>query len=1170
MAGKLSFSIAINLLTENFKRGTSSVKNGLRSMQMQVLTFAAALGAGGIGLTDFVTRLIDVARETSRVTTALKNVSGGMGQFADNQRFLLDMAKKYGLEINALTGNFAKFTAASQVSGMSMANQRKIFESVSRACTAFGMSADDSNGVFLALSQMMSKGKISSEELRLQMGERLPIALQAMAKAAGVSVGGLDKLMKQGKLMSKDVLPGFADALNEMIPNVDTDNIETSVNRLKNAFTEFTNGTGIQSAYKGIIDWLTGAVQSAGENIKNIVIGTVAVISGIIAKSVTGWWGAMASSAAGLEAAALRSNTKLIAATATRIAAEIALEEAKVAANNATGTAALAAKMRVIQAEKALIAASAAEQVAIGNVKDAELKVLDAKRLADVKTTANALAAITRRRVAAEIELEAAKTGVITANSNQILAAQTRLATAQKTLAKLTTQEVAAQEAAKAATIQAASVKSAGWWSRAYTTMKAGAAKLVVSLQTMWSTFAPIAIISALTWIISKFIAIRQQAKETAAIFSNYLNQSRTVTHTPEIIQLKVLQDLYNKTNGNLSLKQQYLNKINSLLGKELKSNEDINSVINDRIKLLEATAKVDYHTREKISAQEEINQIFGKYGGSEGYEKAIRKQAKIEAKRNPLDNWANDFNSVTQDRNKINELVKKVNRADSEIKVNIEYAAKHSDGTPPPGGGEPDDKKTALQKAEEKYAQSIRELNAKAEIEKLSKNEYNKALDELNASMYIDAKGSGDKQILESKYLQNLQKAVANPLYSKGIGELEELHKKYAEEEGKLTNQLKNKQLTEKEYQEELRKLLTETSKAAGAISGVELESQAFIAAMQFNAKWLTKKPDMPKMESRDKTFDYKKSKADIAGEELDVAKRNLDKLKETAKGNVEQFSKELNAAMQNVTDLEQALKIATVIEDVKKLREELSDGIYSGMKDVASSADRLVSSFQNLDEVFDPESEASGWERLMAVWSALTNAVDSFMSICKMVENLTELTNKLALAQQTEAAINTTTTAVKVANAGTETTAELTALGTQTTAEAAASATKATAASVEMAAKSTSAYAAIPFVGVGLAAAQIVAMQAMIAAAAIPKFATGGIYMGGTATGDKGLARLNKGEMILNLGQQSRLFEAINSGRIGNDSASSLSVATKIRSKDLILIINNELKSQGKKPIS
>lgn len=43
-------------------------------------------------------------------------------------------------------------------------------------------------------------------------------------------------------------------------------------------------------------------------------------------------------------------------------------------------------------------------------------------------------------------------------------------------------------------------------------------------------------------------------------------------------------------------------------------------------------------------------------------------------------------------------------------------------------------------------------------------------------------------------------------------------------------------------------------------------------------------------------------------------------------------------------------------------------------------------------------------------------------------------------------------------------------------------------------MAAKSTAAYAAIPFVGVGLAAAQIAAMEAMIMAAGLPKFANGG----------------------------------------------------------------------------
>lgn len=282
MAGRLSFSIAINFLTENFRKGTNQVKAGFQAMQAQILTFAAALGVGGIGLSNLVTRFIEVAKETNRVTTALKNVSGSMSKFADNQRYLLDLAKKYGLEINALTGNYAKFTAAASISGMSMQEQRKIFESLSRATTAFGMSAEDSNGVFLALSQMMSKGKISSEELRSQMGERLPIALQAMAKAAGTSVAGLDKLLKEGKLLSADVLPRFADALNEMLPNVDTDNLETSLNRLKNAFTGLVNKSDVQSKYKSIIDWLTGYIQTAADNIQSLITYVVTAISVLV------------------------------------------------------------------------------------------------------------------------------------------------------------------------------------------------------------------------------------------------------------------------------------------------------------------------------------------------------------------------------------------------------------------------------------------------------------------------------------------------------------------------------------------------------------------------------------------------------------------------------------------------------------------------------------------------------------------------------------------------------------------------------------------------------------------------------------------------------------------------------------------------------------------------
>lgn len=360
MGKKLSFSIAVNLLTENFKKGTNAVKSSLRSIQMQVITFAAALGAGGLGLAGLLTRFKDVARETSRVTTALKNVSTGTKGFTDNLRFVTDIAKKYGLEVNALTGNFAKFTASATQANMPMEHQKKVFESLSRSCTAFGLSAEDTNGVFLALSQMMGKGKISSEELRKQMGERIPIAMQAMASAAGVSMAGLEKLLQQGKLMSSEIIPKFAESLNNMIPNVDTDNVETSLNRLSNTFGEVVQKAGIVDKFKYVIDKVTVLIEIAGNNIMRIIMGVVGFISGTALKKVYTSYKETTNRAI---AEAERLNKSVLAAETQRIDAEKKLTAAQAEMDalsaDATAKKRIAAENKVNSAQKQLRSATA-------------------------------------------------------------------------------------------------------------------------------------------------------------------------------------------------------------------------------------------------------------------------------------------------------------------------------------------------------------------------------------------------------------------------------------------------------------------------------------------------------------------------------------------------------------------------------------------------------------------------------------------------------------------------------------------------------------------------------------------------------------------------------------------------------------------------------------------
>lgn len=1002
MAGKLSFSIAINLLTENFKRGTSSVKNAFRSMQAQILTFAAAMGFAGISLSNFFSQLIQVARETSKAVTALKNVSGSTAQFADNLRYTTQLAQKYGVYVNDITSNYAKFTAAASIAGMAIADQRKLFESLSRAAAGFGMSADDTNGMFLAITQMMGKGKIQAEELRGQLGERLPIAMQAMAKAAGTTVAGLDSIMKKGKLLSAEVLPKFADALNEMLPNVDTDNIETSLNRLKNAFQEFTQNTGIQSAYKTLIDSITGLVQKATKNIQALVAQLVAVLIGVSLGRFFKW-----------------------------IATQLAVAQ-----------------------RSAMVAASKAAKAA-GTAFD----------------------------------------------------------------------EVAWKAQSGAATVKVAFARS------------------LAAIRTAFMSMLPTAIFTGLAMLIAKIVEARNEAKRINNIFSDYRKSSLSV---PGVAESETLQQLYRiavNVNEAYNIRKNALDQINEKLGtsfsidqKNLTIQGDINKVIAQRIKLLEAQAASDYFVPQKIQAQDNIDKIYSQYDGGQ---KQLEKLAKFYLKNYSL-RWKisgepqalKDYRSVLQNQ-------KIVNHADSQIQGYTRESLSVPVSTPEP---EKSKKKTDLQKAEEAYAKSTKELTNKLDNRVISEKEYDRELQKLNKATYNTLSGLLTPEQAEKN--KTFQAAKAGKPDSKTY----EVETTYWDEMNKLSSQHAENYLTEKDYAKAKLELTEKTLKEISGMEDIGEAGRSFVDALNESADSLRKEVfKVPAYKERDKTYDYKKTdieklqaerdskrsyadkiKGKIGGdtdeleEKLKAAKGNLETIKKEYGKNAEDFIVALNDALNNVTSLDEALKIAQVKKDVKDLSKELREGMYSGVKDIASSSDRLVSAFSSLKDVVGDE-DATAWERIMAVWNAMINTVDAFMSIVKTIEELTKITEKLSKAKEAEAAIDTAITTQKVTNAGIQATAETTTAAT-TAAAAKTEVAANTAAAGSAAVKSV---AGIPIVGIALAGAALAAIIAMMAS--LPKFARGGIIQG-SPTGDLNLARVNGGEMILNGSQQATLFQIAN----------------------------------------
>ena len=94
--------------------------------------------------------------------------------------------------------------------------------------------------------------------------------------------------------------------------------------------------------------------------------------------------------------------------------------------------------------------------------------------------------------------------------------------------------------------------------------------------------------------------------------------------------------------------------------------------------------------------------------------------------------------------------------------------------------------KKTTLQKQQESYYRELEELNAELGIGKITQAEYNKALGELNIKMYAQARGTRDKQTLESEYYRALKtaadEAVSNRDRNAALVEFERVQKEYNE----------------------------------------------------------------------------------------------------------------------------------------------------------------------------------------------------------------------------------------------------------------------------------------------------------------------------------------------------------------------------------------------------
>jgi tape measure domain-containing protein len=209
--------------------------------------------AGGTGLAtsiqaitqaiiNFGKSIVETGARMEQLRISFNAMSGGVQQGVRTFTELFNMSQRLGLSFVPLAEAYRNFSAATRGTNLEGEKTQRIFESVAIAGKALGSSSDEVRRGLLAVEQMVSKGVISMEELRRQLGNALPGAFQIAARAMGMTTAELNDLVKTGTLEAGPFLVKFAEQLRtEFAGGVQTatQSAKSSFERLGNELTLF-------------------------------------------------------------------------------------------------------------------------------------------------------------------------------------------------------------------------------------------------------------------------------------------------------------------------------------------------------------------------------------------------------------------------------------------------------------------------------------------------------------------------------------------------------------------------------------------------------------------------------------------------------------------------------------------------------------------------------------------------------------------------------------------------------------------------------------------------------------------------------------------------------------------------------------------------------------------
>ena len=164
----------------------------------------AAFGAQAGMIRQSLGGVAETVAEINSMKIALAGVSESAEDYNTSFENVIDISKEFLFPVDKSIGEFTKLKAAVVGAGFGTEETTDVFKGFAAAILATGGNAEKLSGALLAASQVFSKGKVQAEELRGQIGERLPGAFTTFAQSIGVSSRDLDDMLRKGEVSTEN------------------------------------------------------------------------------------------------------------------------------------------------------------------------------------------------------------------------------------------------------------------------------------------------------------------------------------------------------------------------------------------------------------------------------------------------------------------------------------------------------------------------------------------------------------------------------------------------------------------------------------------------------------------------------------------------------------------------------------------------------------------------------------------------------------------------------------------------------------------------------------------------------------------------------------------------------------------------------------------------------